>query len=489
MRHVYGTKPRKGQGPPFLKYRNKAFHGHLWDVDTGKTWITVNEIAWHFSQGTINGALIIAPKGMYHQWPDEWEKHATQHIQENTFGYLWENKRTQKNIKIQRHVCKMKGQVIVIMNAEALSSIKGRTFAEKFVKSRQGCYMALDESSMFRNHKSKRTKAVLKIGPWCRFRRLLTGTFIANSPLDAFPQMKFLSPSILGPNHGSNYFVFRQHYAVLKPMHVGQRVFDTVVGYRNLEELQKKIAPYVDYMEANKDIGYKVWETELSKEQWQAYLNMTTSFVLEFKDNLLTAPMRLQQDQILRQISAGFVYLQNEDGPLTRRDARNVHMFKDNARINDLMELLSIIDGKVIIWADYRASIGMIADKLDMSLEHGKTSYVTYTGGDSDKKERQRRFNEDKDCRFFLATPQTGKFGLNLFPALHMVFYTTSYDYEARVQCEGRMRERNKKLVVWDIVARGTLEEKIRKALIKKDKMSSVVLGKEWTEWLIELVG
>jgi SNF2 family DNA or RNA helicase len=49
------------------------------------------------------------------------------------------------------------------------------------------------------------------------------------------------------------------------------------------------------------------------------------------------------------------------------------------------------------------------------------------------------------------------------------------------------MRERKRVLTVWDIVAQGTLEKKVRKSLIGKKKMETKVMGRQWTEWLEEL--
>ena len=65
-----------------------------------------------------------------------------------------------------------------------------------------GC-IAIDESTTIKNHKAKRTKALLKISKRFMYKRLLTGSPITKSPLDVFAQTEFLRPGLMG--HESYY--------------------------------------------------------------------------------------------------------------------------------------------------------------------------------------------------------------------------------------------------------------------------------------------
>jgi SNF2 family DNA or RNA helicase len=477
------TKPYKHQARAFKQYRNRSAFGYLWDVDTGKTWITINELAYHFHHSNITLGVVIAPKGMYHQWLDEWKIHCPTAVVNQVLTHQWVPTSTKKNLTSRRQFDQHIGPKLLVMNAEALSTKKGVDYITNVLKGRTS-YMALDESSMFRNPKAKRTKAIVKMGQMAKYKRILTGTPASNSPLNLWSQFRFLDDEIFQ----SNYFVFRRQFAVLKQQHGrGGHIFDMVVGYRNLDLLEKIITPHCDQQDRElcHDMppkNYRSITVDLNPEQVKAYRQMVDSFLVDTVDGMAVATMALTQEAKLRQISCGFVYLDTEEN--VWGESHTAYLIPGtNNRLVALMDLLSMIKGKVIIWADFRQTIGDITKAI--VKEYGEESLVVY--GTGDRKEKQRLFNESPQCRFFLCNPATGKYGLNLKPALNMVFYTNGYDLEQRIQCEGRMRERKKVLTVWDIVATNTIEEKIRTALINKNKMSKQVMGRTFVEWLTEL--
>jgi SNF2 family DNA or RNA helicase len=480
-RFTYRSKPYKHQAEDFPKYRNKKHHAYLWDVDTGKTWITIQELAYHFIHKHIDLGIVIAPKGMYHQWLDEWYEHSPisgLNNNKDVVRYQWSSVETLGNKRARKMFKDSKLPKLLVMNAEALSTDKGRKFLEEVMKGRT-TYMALDESSMFRNPKAKRTKAICRIGLQATYRRILTGTPASNSPLNLWSQFQFLDSSIFN----CNFFYFKQQFAILKQQFArGGHKFFQVLGYRNLDILEKMIAPYCSQREREKCFdmppkSYRQIEVELTTEQKQAYKEMVEQFIVETETGICTATMALTQNAKLRQISCGFMYL---DDPLQCMATTYEFPGTDN-RLSTLMDLLSMIKGKVIIWADFVHTL----EKIEKAIcnEYGENAMILY--GKGNRSETQQRFNEDKECRFFVSNPATGKYGLNLKPALNMVFYTTSYDLEQRIQCEGRMRERKRKLTVWDIVATGTVEDKIRKSLIGKSKIAKSVMGQQWKEWLL----
>jgi hypothetical protein len=85
------------------------------------------------------------------------------------------------------------------MNVEAFSSLKGQQ-AGKWLATKFGAYglIGIDESTTIKNHKAKRTKALMKIAAGFAYRRLLTGSPVTKSPLDLYGQTEFLRPGLLG---------------------------------------------------------------------------------------------------------------------------------------------------------------------------------------------------------------------------------------------------------------------------------------------------
>jgi SNF2 family DNA or RNA helicase len=88
--------------------------------------------------------------------------------------------------------------------------------------------------------------------------------------------------------------------------------------------------------------------------------------------------------------------------------------------------------------------------------------------------------------RFFVSNPHTGGRGLTLTAADTMIFYSNSYDLELRLQAEDRIHRigQTNHCTYVDLVAPGTVDEKILDSLRKKVKISNEVLG-EVKEWLV----
>ena len=104
--------------------------------------------------------------------------------------------------------------------------------------------MVLDESSRIKNPQAKQTKAALKLGQKCVRRYIMTGTPMASNPLDFFSQFLFLSPAILG---FASRVAYQARYAVMGGYQVEIGNFKkavNVVGWKNLDELEEKIASY-----------------------------------------------------------------------------------------------------------------------------------------------------------------------------------------------------------------------------------------------------
>ena len=94
--------------------------------------------------------------------------------------------------------------------------------------------------------------------------------------------------------------------------------------------------------------------------------------------------------------------------------------------------------------------------------------------------------NPTSPLKFFVATAQTGGFGITLTEANTVIYYSNSYDLEIRLQSEDRAhRIGQKKAVTYiDLVARGTIDEKILKALRDKINIASTVLNENTMDWL-----
>ena len=221
---------------------------YLMEMGTGKSKVLLDEFGQYEDAGDLNNLLIIAPAGAYGNWariddddPGEFQKHFDEELFDRLDFAQWVSGKSSSKKDVERLLRVGNRPRALVMNAEALSSVKqAREACEAFAASGR-TMVAVDESTLIKNHRSKRTKAVMKIGDLAASRRIMTGYVAPKSPLDLFSQFAFLDPRILG---FTSFFGFRARYAVMRKMMFGGRKVDTVVAYKNVEELQQKIAPY-----------------------------------------------------------------------------------------------------------------------------------------------------------------------------------------------------------------------------------------------------
>ena len=95
-----------------------------------------------------------------------------------------------------------------------------------------------------KNPKAQRTKNLLKLAINTKYRRILTGFPVTQSPLDLYSQSAFLSTQLLGY---SSFYSFQNRYAKVINRSMGQRTFRQVVGYQNIEELTDNVKEFSSY--------------------------------------------------------------------------------------------------------------------------------------------------------------------------------------------------------------------------------------------------
>ncbi len=170
-----------------------------------------------------------------------------------------------------------------------------------------------------------------------------------------------------------------------------------------------------------------------------------------------------------------------------KTDSGEVKHLKNN-RVNELLNILEEIDGKVIIWAIYRHDIQQIREIL--SERYGEETVESFYGDtpEIDRQDIVIRFQDRKDpLRFFIGNPRTGGYGLTLTASHTVIYYSNSYDLEIRLQSEDRAHRisQTKKVTYIDLMSEGTVDEFIIKNLRGKINLANKVLGEDLKKWLI----
>jgi SNF2 family DNA or RNA helicase len=156
--------------------------------------------------------------------------------------------------------------------------------------------------------------------------------------------------------------------------------------------------------------------------------------------------------------------------------------------MNEMLNVVSEMNGKVIIWASWVYDIEQIEKEL--SAAYGPSAVRTFYGATAPDARDQivADFQDpDSEVRFFVANPRTGGYGLTLTAATNMIYYNNQYDLEIRLQSEDRAHRigQTQHVLYVDLVSPDTVDEKIIKALKDKIDIAQEVLGESAKKWLI----
>ena len=473
-KYPYKTKPYEHQRKALEASAEKVQWAYFMEMGTGKTKVTIDNIAYLFFQRKITAALIIAPKSVYTVWETEIETHLPDQLKYKT--YKWNIDKPSVYTKLND----FKDLRIFLINVEALSTKRGYEACVDYLTKNKLNFVALDESTTIKNRSAKRTKNILGLRKLARVRRILTGSPITKSPLDLFTQCQFLSPELLG---FSSYLAFRNRYAEMTDIPVGSgRYISVPKYYKRLEELEIRLQQFSTRIRKDQclDLKPKVRQKryiELEGESKSIYNRLRTMALAIVEDSTISFSNKLTEIIKLHQVCNGFT--KNDDGEI---------MSLHECKINALEEIINETDGKIIIWANYIHNIKQII--MFLKKKYGEESVVSIYGevNVEDRKKAVERIQTDEKTRFMVGNPTTGGFGLTLTACNTVIYFSNNYNLEVRMQSEDRAHRMGQKgsVVYIDIVAKNTLDEAIMKALTKKGQIAAKTLGEEdLRSWLL----
>lgn len=475
--YIWKTDPYEHQREVFLRARDLPAFAYLMGMGTGKTKVTIDDAAYNYRKGVINCLVVVAPNGVHRNWVS---REIPTHMPDwtNYRSAIWASTMKKAEGKKVESLLdhEFKGLRIITFNIEAFrdsTKCKAALLVRKLCNS-FNVMLAIDESSKIKTPGAKRTRALITLGKQAVIKRILTGTPVTNGPLDIFSQFQFLG-NLLGFD---NFYSFKHHFAEWEQernFKTGQR-YEVLKGYRNIEELISSIDThgYRITKEECLDLPEKIYTTryvEMTTVQRKAYNDLVERSLIELEGgeemavaNVLTKALRLQQ------VLGGFLP-KEEYAPATAIEEKN-------ARIDCMMDILEEAEGKVIIWARFRAELAAIEDAL--RKKYGKESVVSYHGGVAkDVREVNMDAFQDKESsvRFFVGQQHSGGYGLTLHAATTVIYYSNDFSLEARLQSEDRAHRigQHHSVLYVDIECLGTIDTKILEALRSKKSLADVV--------------
>ena len=319
--------------------------------------------------------------------------------------------------------------------------------------------VVLDELSSFKNHQSKRFKAMMKVRPYVRRIVGLTGT--PNGLMDLYAEFKVLD---MGERLGRFIGQYRTMY--FKPDRMNGPI---VYSYKPLpgaeEAIYQKISDItismksVDHLKMPELIENR-YEVRLSEDEWKQYEDMKGELILQLPGGEVTAANAGSLSNKLSQMANGAVY--GEDGTVMR-----IHDRKLDA-LEDIIESMNGNPLLVAYW--FRHDLERISERLTQL----KIPFEVLRTEDS-----IRRWN-NREIPVALIHPASAGHGLNLQSGgCAMAWFGLTWSLELYQQTVARLWRQGQSsgtVVVQHIITKGTIDERIMKALTEKDATQNALI-------------
>lgn len=404
--------------------RSNNYFALFMEQGTGKTIPSLFRILDLLKSGAIEDALVVAPKSALGAWERDLE--------------LFD--------PIDRDI--LKAGITLINYDKVWRGDKKSPYYKKY-----GCII-LDEAHLIKNRTSRRSKFLLKIATLSDYRYILTGTPVSNGQLENIWSLYcFLDPYLergypYSRIFGGSYKTFEDRYCILNMYHKPS-------SYIHVKELQEIINEHsyrvkkVDCLDLPEKLPDEIIKVDQAEKTLYKKL-ATESAILEYE---ILAENPLSRLVKLRQLCSGHIKL----------DSGEILEVK-NEKLNILQELLEGYedDKKIVIFAEFKYSIGKIAELLKkMKIKH------VILDGDQKDKTIWRKFQADKKIRVIVCQYQTASAGIDLFASDTIIYYEPTLRSNTLEQSRDRIHRTGQvnKCSYIHLLTKGTVEVDIYRAL------------------------
>lgn len=412
----------------------------LLECGLGKTSITLTALNnLMFDRFEIRKVLIIAPiRVCRNSWAAEMDK--WEHLKNLTYSLVLGNRE-------QRLAALKKKADLYIINRENVQwLIENSEMPFDFDM------IVIDEISSFKNHQSKRFKALRKVRPFVKRIVGLTGTPCSNGLMDLWAQFRLLDKGErLGKRIGQyrdayftpdwNSFTYTPRKGAKKEIYA--KIADISISMKTTDHLQ------MPELIATADI------VELDESAADVYKNMEQEMCVDFTKDSITAANAGVLCGKLTQLAGGAVYA---DGG----GVMKIHFHKLDA----LEDLIEAQNGKPVLIAYwYQHERDRIMERFACREIKTDVDIADWNAG---------------NIPIALIQPSSAGHGLNLQSGgSTIIWYTMPWSLELYQQTNARLWRQGQNadtVVIHHLVAAGTIDEDIMKVLENKDKTQAAMM-------------
>lgn len=413
------------------------------DMGLGKTVTTLTAIKELVDACIITNALVVAPKKVTQvTWTDEIKNWA--HLQNLTISVI------DGDVKHRRAAMAKKADIYAVSRDNIVwlvTEYGGIKLPFDMV--------VIDELSSFKNHASKRFRAMKRVRKFIPRVVGLTGTPSPNGLIDLFAQMYLIDE---GERLGKTITGYRDRF--FRPDKRNGDIVYTYALKQPADETEKQISDLIsditismtaeDYLKMPDKI--MLFDTvELSDKVYDNYLDFEREQVLELinSDELITAASAAALSNKLQQYANGAIY--DAD-----RNVKHIH----DEKLEKLQEIVEAANGAPVL----------VAYSFIHDLDRIMNALKEYKPVKLENPEHIAQWNEGK-IQVLVTHPASAGHGLNLQKGGNiLVWFGNTWSLELYMQFNARLyrQGQTKPVYIHHIVSKGTVDEKIIKALSGK---------------------
>ena len=413
----------------------------LLECGLGKTSITLTALNdMMFDRFEVHKVLIIAPiRVCRNSWAAEIEK--WDHLKGLTYSLVLGS----RDQRLQALRQKADLYIINRENVQWLIESSGIPFDFDMV--------VIDELSSFKNHQSKRFRALRKVRPFVKRIIGLTGTPCSNGLMDLWAQFRLLDKGVrLGKRIGQyrdayftpdwNGFTYTPRKGAEKEIY--GKIADISISMKTTDHLtMPELVMVAD-------------KVELDEDAFRIYKDMEQEMCVEFVDEPISAANGGVLCGKLTQLASGTIY--TDSGAV-----RHIHDHKLDA-LEDLIEAQNGKPALIAYW--YKHERDSIMQRFDCREIKTDADIADWNKG---------------KIPVALIQPSSAGHGLNLQSGgSTIIWYTMPWSLELYQQTNARLwrqGQQSETVVIHHLVAAGTIDEDIMKVLEMKDKTQAAMMN------------
>ena len=414
----------------------------LLGLGMGKSVISLTAIAdLLFDSFEVHKILIIGPLRVARDsWPMEISK--WEHLQHLTYAVA-------VGPLAERKAALARNADITIINRENVQwLVESDNFDYDMV--------VIDELSSFKSHTSKRFKALMKVRPKVKRIVGLTGTPSSNGLMDLWAEFRLLD---MGERLGK--FITRYREAFFMPdKRNGQQVFSYKPRPDAEEEIYRRISDitismkYTDHLNMPELISTQ-YEVVLSDDERKQYERLKSELVMTVSDGEITVPNAASLTNKLSQLANGAIY----------DDAKHIVEFHSR-KLDALEDIIESANGNPLLVAYwFKHDLERIRKRFDVREIKTSKDITDWNAG---------------KIPVALIHPASAGHGLNLQSGgSTLVWFGLTWSLELYQQTNARLWRQGQSagtVVIQHIIAKGTIDERVLKALSKKELTQNALI-------------